>query len=258
LCKSARTDIYKPPHPLRSALYGTHERRRNFHRRHTKKPDSPAKGHYGQGVAVGDYDNDGYPDLYVTGYGRAILYHNNGDGTFTDVTVKAGVADEAHWAAGPPAPGGSITTKMAGSISSSHTSSGRRKIIFGAANIARLPFVLVIPATTKAKRPSSTTQSDGTFTDVSDTSGVGKPESKGMGVVLADFNNDGWPTSPLPTIPGRISFLNKHDGTFQDVSFVSGIAASEDGRYEGGHGHRRRRRRRDGFQEFTSRISISN
>src|SRR5246127_5413026 len=49
-------------------------------------------GNYGMGVAVGDYDNDGYPDLYVTNYGRNILYHNNGDGTFTDVTAKAGVA----------------------------------------------------------------------------------------------------------------------------------------------------------------------
>ena len=49
-------------------------------------------GNYGMGVAVGDYDNDGYPDLYVTSYGKNILYHNNGDGTFTDVTAKAGVA----------------------------------------------------------------------------------------------------------------------------------------------------------------------
>ena len=59
-----------------------------------KKPESAARRHYGQGVAVGDFDNDGYPDLYVTGYGSAILYHNNGNGTFTDVTAKAGVADE--------------------------------------------------------------------------------------------------------------------------------------------------------------------
>src|SRR5947209_19199846 len=49
-------------------------------------------GNYGMGVAVGDYDNDGYPDLYVTSYGKNILYHNNGNGTFTDVTAKAGVA----------------------------------------------------------------------------------------------------------------------------------------------------------------------
>src|SRR6202166_2780599 len=49
-------------------------------------------GDYGMGVAVGDYDNDGYPDIYVTNFGKNILYHNNGDGTFTDVTAKAGVA----------------------------------------------------------------------------------------------------------------------------------------------------------------------
>jgi enediyne biosynthesis protein E4 len=49
-------------------------------------------GNYGMGVAVGDYDNDGYPDLFVTSYGKNILYHNNGDGSFTDVTAKAGVA----------------------------------------------------------------------------------------------------------------------------------------------------------------------
>src|ERR1700739_2534033 len=50
------------------------------------------EGNYGMGVAVGDYDNDGYPDIYVTNYGKNTLYHNNGDGTFTDVTAKAGVA----------------------------------------------------------------------------------------------------------------------------------------------------------------------
>src|SRR5438477_5858408 len=78
---------------------------------------------------------------------------------------------------------------------------------------------------------------DGTFTDVSDASGVGKPESKGMGVVLADFNNDGWPDIAIAndTWPNFL-FLNKHDGTFQDVSLVSGLAASEDGRYEAGMG----------------------
>src|SRR6266849_89837 len=53
---------------------------------------SAGNGNYGMGVAVGDYDNDGYPDLFVTSYGKNVLYHNNGDGTFTDVTAKAGVA----------------------------------------------------------------------------------------------------------------------------------------------------------------------
>ena len=78
---------------------------------------------------------------------------------------------------------------------------------------------------------------DGTFTDVSDASGVGKPESKGMGVVLADFNNDGWTDIAIANDSWpNFLFINKHNGTFEDVSFVSGMAASEDGRYEAGMG----------------------
>src|SRR5215469_13566316 len=93
--QSAPTDIYKPARPLRSALY--HNNGDGTFTDVTEKAGLGGEGHYGQGVAVGDYDNDGYPDIYVTGYGRAILYHNNGDGTFTDVTAKAGVADEGGW-----------------------------------------------------------------------------------------------------------------------------------------------------------------
>jgi len=93
--QSAATDIYKPAQTLRSALY--HNNGDGTFTDVTEQAGVGGEGHYGQGVAVGDYDNDGYPDLYVTGYGRAILYHNNGDGTFIDVTAKAGVADEGGW-----------------------------------------------------------------------------------------------------------------------------------------------------------------
>src|SRR5579863_8946005 len=93
--QSGPTEFYKPDHPLRSALY--HNNGDGSFTDVTEKAGVAAENHYGQGVAVGDYDNDGYPDLYVTGYGSAILYHNNGDGTFTDVTKKAGVGDEGGW-----------------------------------------------------------------------------------------------------------------------------------------------------------------
>ena len=86
--QSAATDIYKPPHPLRCALY--HNNGDGTFTDVTEKAGVGGEGHYGQGVAVGDFDNDGYPDLYVTGYKSAILYHNNGNGTFTDVTGKSG------------------------------------------------------------------------------------------------------------------------------------------------------------------------
>src|SRR5271169_2165053 len=93
--QSAATDIYKPPQPLHSTLY--HNNGDGTFNDVTEKAGVGAEGLYGQGVAVGDFDNDGYPDLYVTGYDRAILYHNNGNGTFTDVTEKAGVADKGGW-----------------------------------------------------------------------------------------------------------------------------------------------------------------
>src|ERR1043165_7432922 len=93
--QSAATDMYKPPHPLRCALY--HNNGDGTFTDVTGKAGVGGAGHYGQGVAVGDFDNDGFPDLYVTGYGSAILYHNNGNGTFTDITAKAGVEDKGGW-----------------------------------------------------------------------------------------------------------------------------------------------------------------
>jgi hypothetical protein len=78
--QSAATDLYKPSHPLRSALY--HNNGDGTFTDVTEKAGVGGEGHYGQGVAVVDFDNDGYPDLYVTGYGRAIFYRNNGICTF--------------------------------------------------------------------------------------------------------------------------------------------------------------------------------
>src|ERR1035437_3181029 len=86
LVNSGPCDFYTPSAPLRNALY--HNNRNGTFRDVTRKA-GVGGGAYGMGVAVGDYDGDGLPDLYVTQYPRSILYHNNGDGTFTDVTDKA-------------------------------------------------------------------------------------------------------------------------------------------------------------------------
>ena len=232
--QSAATDAYKPPHPLRSALY-----RNNGDGTFTdvtEKAGVGGEGHYGQGVAVGDYDNDGYPDLYVTGYGRAILYHNNSDGTFTDVTAKAGVADEGQWSTSA----GWFDYDKDGWLDLVVTNyidwSPKNNLWCGDRRPGYRSYCN--PGNYKGEKTKLYHNNhDGTFTDVSDISGVGKPESKGMGVVLADFNGDGWPDIAIAndTWPNFL-FLNKHDGTFQDVSLVSGMAASEDGRYEAGMG----------------------
>src|SRR2546423_6311198 len=89
LVNSGPCDFYTPPQPLRNALY--HNNHDGTFTDVTLKAGVPGNA-YGMGVAVGDYDRDGLPDLYVTQYANSILYHNNGDGTFTDVTAKAGVA----------------------------------------------------------------------------------------------------------------------------------------------------------------------
>ena len=234
LVQSGATDAYKPAHPLRSALY--HNNGDGTFTDVTEKAGVSGEGHYGQGVAVGDFNNDGYPDLYVTGYGRAILYRNNGNGTFTDVTKLAGIADDGQWSTSAgwfdfDRDGwlDLIVTNYIEWTPQTNLWCGDRK-----------------PGYRSYCNPNNyhgqktklyRNNHDGTFTDVSDKSGVGAPESKGMGVVLADFNGDGWPDIALAndTWP-NFFFQNNHDGTFTDDSLISGLAASEDGRYEAGMG----------------------
>lgn len=234
LVQSAATDIYKPPRPLRSALY--HNNGDGTFTDVTERAGVGAEGLYGQGVAVADYDNDGYPDLYVTGYGRSILYHNNGNGTFTDVTDKAGVADRGQWAASAGwfdyDKDGYLDLVVCNYIEWSP----KNNLYCGEHRPGYRAYCH--PDNYKGQKIKLFHNNrDGTFTDVSDKSGVGAPEAKGMGVVLADLNNDGWPDIFVAndTWPNFL-FLNNRDGTFHDVSFSSGVAASEDGKYEAGMG----------------------
>jgi hypothetical protein len=234
LVQSSKTPAYTPPQPLRCALY-----RNNGDGTFTDVTEIAGvggTGHYGQGCAVGDYDNDGYPDLYVTGYSRAILYHNNGNGTFTDVTEKAGVADEGGWSTSAAwfdyDKDGYLDLVVCNYIEWSPANNiycGEHRPGYRA---------YCHPDNYHGQRIKLYHNNhDGTFTDVSVKSGVGVPEAKGMGVVCADFNDDGWIDIAIAndTWPNFL-FINKKDGTFEDNSFISGIAASADGKYEAGMG----------------------
>lgn len=232
--QSGATDAYKPAHPLRSVLY--HNNGDGAFTDVTEKAHVGGEGHYGQGVAVGDFNNDGHPDLYVTGYGSAILYRNNGDGTFTDVSAQAGVADEGNWSTSA----GWFDYDKDGWLDLVVTNyidwSPKNNLWCGEHKPGYRSYCN--PNNYRGQKTRLYHNNhDGTFTDVSDKSGVGKPESKGMSMVLADLNNDGWPDIAVAndTWPNFL-FENNHDGTFSDVSLISGMAASEDGRYEAGMG----------------------
>ena len=202
----------------------------------TDKAGVGAEGLYGQGVAVGDYNNDGFPDLYVMGFGRAILYKNNGNGTFTDVTKESGAGDEGQWATSA----GFIDYDRDGQLdllvcnyiqwnSKNNLWCGEKRAGYRAYchpdNYRGMKLVLLH------------NNGNGTFTDVSVKSGIATPEAKGLGVVTVDLNNDGWPDIFVAndTWPNFL-FINNQDGTFRDISFGSGVAASEDGKYEAGMG----------------------
>ena len=187
---------------------------------------------YGMGVAVGDYDNDGYPDLYVTSYGKNILYHNNGDGTFTDVTAKAGVAGGG-WSVSA----GFFDYDNDGKLDLFVTrymewDTKHSKDCGGNYHTYCPPEEF--PATTNILYHNN---GDGTFTDVSAKSGIAAKKGRGLGVAFADYDGDGF-TDIYVANDGMQQYLfhNNGNGTFSEVGLEAGAALSEDGRRLSGMG----------------------
>ena len=201
----------------------------------TKKAGVAGNGMFATGATVGDYDNDGFLDLFVTGYNSRQLFHNNGDGTFTDVTAKAGVS------------GGGWSSSAAWV---DYDRDGYLDLF-----VARyLEYDVKNAPYCGYKQEGYRTycdpqqfdgvpdqlfhnNHDGTFTDVSVKAGIANRAGKGLGVVVGDIDLDGWPDI-FVTNDGVRNFLyrNKGDGTFQDITYTAGTGFDMNGKAMAGMG----------------------
>jgi len=193
------------------------------------------QNHYGLGVAVGDYDNDGFADIYVTNYDGNTLYHNNGDGTFTDVTERAGV-------------GGGAWSASAGFFD--YDNDGKLDLFvtryvnwtFGNNRYCgeKSPGLRAYCHPDNYEGVTNIlyhNNGDGTFTDVSAKAGIANPAGKGLGVSFADYDRDGF-TDIFVANDSVQSFLyhNNGDGTFSEVGLLTGVGYNEDGKTFAGMG----------------------
>ena len=203
-----------------------------------------ANERWGFGVAVGDYDNDGWPDIYVANFGKNRLYHNNHDGTFTDVAEKAGVA-LGGWSAGPTwgdyDHDGFLDLFVPGYVKydiNNPPIAGQSGI---PPNFCQFRGIAVMCGPRGLPGEGDHlfhNNGDGTFTDVSVKAGVSDPSHYyGLASVFVDVDDDGWVDLAVAndSTPNYL-YRNEHDGTFEDESYASGFALSEDGREQASMG----------------------
>ena len=221
---------FQSEHPPTNVLY-----RNNGDGTFTDVTESAGVGDtgYGVGCCIGDIDNDGDLDLYVTNFGKNRLYRNNGDGTFTDIADQANVADD-RWSAS--------------CAFADYDSDGDLDIYV----TNYVQFQLEKNKTCKIKGVLTYCQpqdfagaadvlyrnnGDGTFTDVTRAVGVYQPRSRGLGVVWGDYDNDGYLDLYVANDTNENHlFRNNGDSSFSDMAFYAGVALSENGEMESGMG----------------------
>jgi len=197
---------------------------------------------WGQGVCIGDYDNDGFADLFVTYYGKNVLYHNNGDGTFADVSEKAGVAGKkTRWGTGCAFVDydrdGHLDLFVANYIDLDLATAPVPEsgpCLYKSVMVACGP-----PGLTGGKNILYHNNGDGTFTDVSEAAGITRANATtyGLGVLVADFDNDGWPDIYVANdSTASALYQNKKSGKFEDIAVEAGCALSADGKPQAGMG----------------------
>jgi enediyne biosynthesis protein E4 len=196
---------------------------------------------WGQGVCVGDYDNDGREDLFVTYWGRNRLYHNKGDGAFEDVTVGAGLSgDRVRWGTGCAFldydRDGLLDLIAANYIDLDLDATPQPSS--GLCRYKGLPVACGPPGLPGAKNILYRNRGNGTFADVSDASGITRASGTyGLGVATLDFDGDGWVDVYVAndSNPSAL-YRNNRNGTFTDIATSAGCAYSQDGKAQAGMG----------------------
>ena len=189
---------------------------------------------YGMGIAAADFDNDGYPDLFVTGYPACALFHNNRDGTFTDVTERAGVKNLGKWAASAAW----IDYDRDGHLDLFVCNYA--KFSFNDEHRCEYNGARTYCAQTAYEGDRATlyhNNGDGTFTDVTAQAGLSKMVGRALGVVSIDVNNDGWPDLFVARDASpNLLLINQRNGTFTDAALDAEVALTADGMARAGMG----------------------
>ena len=249
LVNSGPSDFYKPKTPIKNALY-----RNNGDGTFVDVTDKAGvacgqMGHFGQGAAAADYDGDGWQDLYVTNYGANVLFHNNGNGTFTNVTDKAGVA-APNWSTCATWFDYDNDSKLDLFVSSFVQYSGDGSIFCGDNRAGRRYYC--VPRVFKP-RPSFLFHNEGggKFLDVSKDSGIAASLGKSFGAVATDINNDGLMDLFVANDTlANFLFVNKGKGKFEEVGLLSGVAYSDSGSPRSGMGVDAADYDNDGWQDL--------
>ena len=233
LVNSGASDFYKPALPLKNALYKNN--RDGTFTDVTDKAGVAGGKEFGMGCAVADYDNDGHQDILVTAYGRCTLYHNNGDGTFTDVTAKAGLAAPGWTTSGvwfDYDNDGRLDLFLCSFVQWSVTSN-----VFCGDNKLGKRFYCIPRVFKPTPSLLFHNNGDGTFTEVSKGTDIERALGKALGVVATDINNDGLMDLFVAndTVQNFL-FANRGTGKWEEIGLASEVGFSANGTPRSGMG----------------------